>query len=51
MRKRIATALMFVSAAALQHAPTAGAATAPETTSAGVVYRKRAVAAARGGDA
>lgn len=37
MRKRIATALMFVSAAALQHAPAASAATAPETSSAGSV--------------
>lgn len=49
MKRRIATALMFVSAAALQHAPVAGAATAPETASAGTVsLPERGVVTERG---
>lgn len=49
MKRRIATALMFVSAAALQHAPTASAAVAPETASAGTVsLPERGVVTERG---
>lgn len=49
MRKRIATALMFVSAAALQHAPAASAAVAPEAASAGTVsLPERGVVTERG---
>ena len=49
MKRRIATALMFVSAAALQHAPAASAAVAPETASAGSVsLPERGVVTERG---